>query len=464
MPLLVKNGRIITATDDFKANVYAEDETITRIEADLDPASLPKDTEEIDATGKYVFPGFIDPHVHVHLPVMGNNARDDHASASRAALAGGTTTILEMICPTADDEPLAAFETWSQLAQGGCCCDYGFHLAMVRFDDLAWSQVHELLASGVVTSLKVFLAYKGLDISDADLFRLLTMAKEHGVIVTAHCENADAIEAMQRRFLAEGKTGTEYHEPSRPRAVEAAGVQRLAMFAELTGAHVYVVHTSCDAARRVGTEAQQRGVNLWVESVIPHLVLDKSWAERPDFEGAKYLMSPPLRDGAEKDRLWEALGRREIATIATDHAPFDIVGQKDLGRADFTKIPSGIPSIQERIDLVHTYGVCAGRIDLHTMVDACSTQPARIFGMYPRKGTIAVGSDADLVIYDPTHTGVFTRADSHSQVDYCAYEGLRRQGRASVVTLRGRVVARDGRFVGEPSAGRLVPRKPTHFE
>ena len=464
MPLLITNGRIITATEDRCADIFIENETITRIEPTIDPASVPAGTEVIDASGRYVFPGFIDPHVHIHLPFMGSNAKDDHASATKAALAGGTTTVIEMICPGPDDEPAAAFEEWHSLASAGACCDFSFHLSVVRFDDLAKAQLRELVATRGVASFKVFLAYKGaLDLPDEDLFGLLALAKELGVITTAHCENAEAIDQMQRHLIAQGKTGPEFHEPSRPRSVEAEGVNHLCTFAELTGAHVYAVHTSCEAAIRRAIDARLRGVHVWVEAVIPHLVLDKTWAERPDFEGAKFVMSPPLREISERDPLWNALRTGEVVTIATDHAPFDFKGQKDLGTDAFTKIPNGIPSIQERIDLVHTYGVCAGRIDLHTMVDACSTRAARLFGLYPKKGTIAVGSDADLVIYDPNDIGVFSKETSLSQVDYCAYEGMKRQGRAQVVTLRGKVVVRQGQFVGEEGSGQYLSREPTHF-
>lgn len=464
MPLLIKNGRVVTATDDRVADVYAEGETITRIDRDIHPSSVAPGAEVIDASGCLVFPGFIDPHVHIHLPFMGTNAKDDHASATKAALAGGTTTIIEMICPGPGDEPAAAVAEWKGHADGRACCDYAFHLAVVRFDDLARAQVRELVAREGIASFKVFLAYKGaLDISDEHLFALLTIAKELGVITTAHCENAEVIDALQKRLIARGDTGPQFHEPSRPRAVEAEGVHHLCTFAELTGAHVYCVHTSCAAAVRHAIDARLRGVDVWIEAVIPHLVLDATWAERPDFEGAKYVMSPPLRDRSEQAHLWHAIRGGAISTIATDHAPFDFAGQKDMGRDGFTRIPNGIPSIQERVDLVHTRGVRAGRIDLHTMVSACSTQAARLFGLYPRKGAIAVGSDADLVVYDPDHRGTFTKAASLSRVDYCAYEGLERIGRAKVVTLRGQIAAREGEFVGKAGRGAYLSREPTHF-
>ncbi len=459
MSVLIKGGRVITAGSDRVADVLVEGETIADVGADLQCEGA----EVIDASGKYVFPGFIDPHVHIHLPFMGTNAIDDHASATRAALAGGTTTIIEMICPGPEDEPRVAFGEWKRLAEAGACCDFTFHLAVVRFDALAKQQVRSLVEHEGVASFKVFLAYKGaLDIADEQLFELMELARELGVVMTAHCENAEAVDAMQKRLIAEGKTGPEWHEPSRPRSVEADGVSHLCTFAELTGAHVYIVHTSCGAAVDQAMAARDRGVHVFVEAVAPHLVLDKTWAERPGFEGAKYVMSPPLRDVEEHDALWAALADGRMVTIGTDHAPFNFVGQKDMGRDAFTMIPNGIPGIQERVDLVHTYGVCGGRIDLQRMVDVCSTQAAKIFGMYPQKGEIAPGSDADLVIYDPAYEGVFSQAESESDADYCGYEGMRRIGRAVIVLRRGEVVAREGRYCGGKAGGRYLPRTPTH--
>ncbi|MCA9296958.1 MAG: dihydropyrimidinase, partial [Phycisphaerales bacterium] len=421
-------------------------------------------TEVIDATGKYVFPGFIDPHVHIHLPFMGTNARDDYESASKAALAGGTTTLIEMICPGPADEPLAAFHEWNDKASPLAAVDYTFHMAVVRFDALAQDQLRAIVEEHGISSFKIFLAYKGaLDLSDEHLFALMTMAKELGVIVTAHCENAEAIDAMQKRLIEAGNTGPEWHEPSRPTCVEAEGVHHLATFAELTGAHVYCVHTSCDEAVRAAEAARHRGVNIWIEAVLPHLVLDESYAQQPDFEGAKYVMSPPLRAVHHQDILWNGLRSRSISTVGTDHAPFDFATQKTMGREAFTKIPNGIPSVQERVDLIHTCGVCTGQIDLQTMVDACSTQAARIFGLYPRKGTIRVGSDADIVIYDPSFTGTISLETSHSRVDYNAFEGWDVQGRADIVMVRGAVQMRDGVFVGTLGRGQLLRREPGHF-
>lgn len=464
MSLLIKNGRIITATDDYHADIYCESETITQIEQSINPGTLPSDTEIVDATGKYVFPGFIDPHVHIHLPFMGSNAIDDHESASKAALVGGTTSYIEMICPGPDDEPMVAFNEWNDLAASSSAADYTFHMAVVRFDDLAKDQLKSIALDHGIASFKVFLAYKGaLNLDDTDLFSLLEMAKELGVITTAHCENADAINAMQSKLIAEGKTGPEWHEPSRPECIEAEGVHHLATFAELTGAHIYAVHTSCAPAVEAAVDAQLRGVSIWVEAVAPHLILDETYAQQADFVGAKYVMSPPLRKRSNIDVLWNGLRSGAISTIGTDHAPFNFKGQKDMGIDAFTKIPNGIPSIQERVDLIHTFGVLTGKIDLNMFVSACSTKAAQLFGLYPRKGSISVGADADLVVYDPNHKHTLSVDSSYSKIDYNAYEGWKLTGRSSVVTLRGQIQARNGEFVGTIGRGQLLKRKPTHF-
>ncbi len=462
MSLLIRNGRIVTATDDYTADVYCAGETVTRIEARIDPAGVPG-AEVIDAAGRYVFPGFIDPHVHVYLPFMGTYAKDDWRSASKAALLGGTTTLVEMICPARGDQPLEAFELWAGKARGRSACDYSFHMGVTRYDEAAEGQLRRIVARGIA-SFKVFLAYKGaLGVNDEELYRTLRLARELGVIVTAHCENETLVAERQRELLAAGRTGPGSHEPSRPVQVEAEGVHHLMTFAQLTGAHVYVVHTSCAPAVAEARAAMERGVRAWVEAVIPHLVLDKSYAERDHFEGARYVMSPPLRERSHQDALWDALRERIVSTVATDHAPFDFRGQKEMGRGDFTKIPNGIPSVEHRVDLLHTHGVAAGRIDLHTFVDCASTRAARIFGL-ESKGTVAVGADADLVVYDPEFRGTISARTHSMATDYSAFEGWPVQGRAEVVTVRGEVAVRDGKFTGTFGRGRLIEREPTHGE
>lgn len=464
MPLLITNGRIITATADYTADVYCEDQTIRRIEQRIDRNTLPPDTQVIEAAGKYVFPGFIDPHVHVYLPFMGTYAKDDWNSASRAALVGGTTTLIEMICPGKADQPLDAYELWQSKAASQAACDYAFHMGVTRWDDDVEAQMRRIVDHGT-TSFKVFLAYKGaLGVDDRELFHALKLARELGVIVTAHCENETLVDELQAALLAENRTGPQWHEPSRPVQVEAEGVQHLASFAAMTGAAVYAVHTSCEQAVRAAERARQNGVRMYIESVIPHFVLDKTHAEQENFVGAKYVMSPPLRDAAHQRVLWDALRSRSINTVATDHAPFDFASQKTMGKppeSDFTKIPNGIPSVEHRVELLYTHGVATGRIDLHTFVDAASTQAARLFGL-KGKGSIAVGYDADLVVFDPDASRTISAKNHHMATDYSAYEGWTTKGRAETVTVRGSVMVRDGSFVGAQDHGRFVPRDAVH--
>ena len=335
-------------------------------------------------------------------------------------------------------------------------------MGVTRFDARTEPQLREIVDRGIA-SFKIFLAYKGaFGIDDTELYKTLALAKKWGVIVTAHCENETAVDQQQQALLVAGKTGPEHHEPSRPTLVEAEGVNHLMSFAELTGAHVYVVHTSCDEALQAAMNARYRGVHVWVETVIPYLVLDNTYAEKPDFEGAKYVMSPPLRELRHQEILWRALRSRYISTVATDHAPFDFEGQKEMGRDDFTKIPNGIPSVEDRVNLLYTYGVDKGKIDLHTFVDAASTQAAKLFGLYPKKGTIQVGSDADLVVYDPQYRGVISAETHYMAVDYSAFEGWQLTGHPAAVTVRGEVQVRDGQFVGTVGRGELLRRDPTH--
>ena len=459
MPLLIKNGRIVTADSDFIGDVFCEGETITRLGRGLD---APPGTEVIDATGKLVFPGFIDPHVHIYLPFMGTYSKDNYETGSKAALVGGTTTLIEMCCPSRADEALAGFELWMSQAVGKSACDFTFHMGVTKFDDATEPQLREIVSRGI-SSFKVFLAYKGaFGVDDAELYRTLKLAKELGVIVTAHCENETLIAVRAKELLAAGVTGPEGHHESRPPRVEAEGVHHLCTFAELTGAHVYCVHTSCAEALDAAIAARQRGVKVWVETLIQYLLLDKTYAERPNFEGAKYVMSPPLRDARNQAIMWNALASGLVSTVATDHAPFDFGAQKPMGRDDFTKIPNGIPAIEDRVNLLYTHGVKRGRLDLQTFVAAASTNSAKLFGLFPRKGTIAVGSDADLVIYDPDYRGKLSVKTQMQNLDYNAFEGWEIEGRPSVVTVRGEVAVRDGKFVGKIGRGQFLKRPATH--
>jgi dihydropyrimidinase len=459
MPLLIKNGEIVTADSRFHGDLYIEDETITRIGTALD---APPGTEVLDASGKLVFPGFIDPHVHIYLPFMATFAKDTHETGSIAALVGGTTTFIEMCCPSRRDDALEGYHLWKSKAEGHSACDYTFHMSVTKYEDKTEAQLREIVRDGIA-SFKIFLAYKNFfGVDDGELYQTLALAKTLRVIVTAHCENAELVSRLQACLMAQGKTGPEWHEPSRPESVEAEGTGRFSSFLENTGATGYVVHLSCGPALQAATAAKARGVRIFVESVLPHLLLDKTYAERPGVEGMKHVMSPPLREKRNLNILWNALAAGSIDTVGTDHCPFDIE-QKRLGEGDFTRIPNGIPGIEDRVNLLYTHAVARGRLDVNRFVDVASTTAAKLFGLFPRKGTIAVGSDADLVVYDTAYRGAVSARTQSMNCDYNGFEGMRIEGRPSVVTVRGKVQVRDGRFVGDKTRGRLLRREPTHF-
>jgi dihydropyrimidinase len=459
MALLIKNGEIVTADARVRGDVYVEGETITRIGPGLD---APPGTKVVDASGKLVFPGFIDPHVHIYLPFMATFAKDTHQTGSVAALIGGTTTFIEMCCPSRHDDALEGYELWKSKAEGHSACDYTFHMSVTKYEDKTEGQLREIVGDGIA-SFKIFLAYKNFfGIDDGEMYQTLALAKKLGVIVTAHCENAELVSRLQAGLVAQGKTGPEWHEPSRPESVEAEGTGRFATFLENTGAAGYVVHLSCGPALAAATTAKARGVRISIESVLPHFLLDKTYAERPGVEGMKHVMSPPLRDKRNNGILWKALAAGAIDTVGTDHCPFD-TEQKQLGEAAFTQIPNGIPGIEDRVNLLYTHGVARGKLDLNRFVDVASTQAAKLFGLFPRKGTIAVGSDADLVIYDTSYRGVVSAKTQSMNTDYNGFEGMPIEGRPSVVTVRGLVQVKDGKFVGDSKRGRLLRREPSHF-
>jgi dihydropyrimidinase len=459
MALLIRNGEIVTVGSRVHADIYVENETITRIGTNL---AAPPDAEMIDANGKLIFPGFIDPHVHIYLPFMATFAKDTHETGSIAALVGGTTTYIEMCCPNRNDDALEGYQLWKSKADGKSACDYAFHMSVTKFAKETESQLREIVTDGTA-SFKIFLAYKNFfGVDDGEMYQTLELAKRLGVIVTAHCENAELVARLQQKLLGEGKIGPEWHEPSRPESVEAEGTGRFATFLENTGATGYVVHLSCEKALRAALDAKSRGVNIFVESVLPHFLLDKSHAERPGVEGMKHVMSPPLRAKHNQDALWKALSAGSIDTVGTDHCPFD-TQQKLLGKDSFVNIPNGIPGIEDRVNLLYTQGVKRGRLDLDRFVDAASTRAAKLFGLFPRKGTIAVGSDADLVVYDTNYRGVISAKSQHVNNDYNGFEGMEIEGRPSVVTVRGKVQVRDGKFVGERGRGQMLKREPTRL-
>src|SRR6202048_1867200 len=459
MALLIRNGEIITASSRTHADIYVESETISRIGKNLE---APPGAVIIEASGKLIFPGFIDPHVHIYLPFMATFAKDTHETASIAGLIGGTTTYIEMCCPNRNDDALAGYQLWKSKAEGHSACDYAFHMSVTKFVQETEAQLRQIVADGTA-SFKIFLAYKNFfGVDDGEMYQTLELARRLGVIVTAHCENAELVSRLQQKLIAEGKTGPQWHEPSRPESVEEEGTGRFATFLENTGATGYVVHLSCERALRAALDARSRGVKIHVESVVPHLLLDKTFAKREGVEGMKHVMSPPLRVKQNQAALWKALAGGAIDTVGTDHCPFDIE-KKLIGNNSFVEIPNGIPGIEDRINLLYTYGVKRGPLSLERFVDAASTRAAKLFGIFPRKGEIAVGSDADLVIYDPNYRGVISAKSQHVNNDYNGFEGFEIAGRPSIVTVRGKVQVREGKFTGERGRGKMLKREPAHF-
>jgi len=455
MSLLIKNGEIVTATEQFRADIYCADEQITEVGPGLTALD---DTVVVDATGKYVFPGFIDPHVHVYLPLKPTGTSDTYETASRAALVGGTTCFIDFCSPERDEMPLDALKKWDHQSEGKSACDFSYHMAVSTFSDRIREQLEEVANRGI-TSLKIYLAYKdSVGISDQDLRQVLSFAARNGLLTLGHCEDAEAIARLQQQLLAEGRTGPEWHYYSRPPEIEAMGTRHFLRYAADAKAHAYIVHLSCEEALREAISAGGLGERVWIETLISFLVLDKTFAELSDFEAAKYIVSPPLREKKNQEALWRALADGTISTLSTDHAPFNFDGQKTLGREAFTKIPNGMPTIQDRVNLLYTHGVKEGRITLNRFVEVASTAAAEIFGLYPRKGTIQVGSDADLVVYDPDYSGVISAATHLMNVDYNPFEGWKTTGRPDVVTVRGKIAVKDGVFVGDTGRGQFIPR------
>ena len=452
MGLLIRGGEVVTAAGRRMADVWCAGEQITQVAPDLAP---PPGATVVEAAGKLVFPGFIDPHVHAYLPLTHVTAKSNFANCTRAALLGGTTCLMDFAGAGREKDFDEAWAAWNAQAAGQASCDYAFHLMVRRFDAGLQRQLERLVAQGL-KSIKIYLAYKpALSIGEDDLFRVLEFAAAHGLVVLAHCENADLIPALQRKLLAEGKTGPEWHEPSRPPMVEAEGVCKFLTFAAAAGARAYIVHLSCAEALTMADRFRGK-LDFHIETMIQYLTLDKSYAERPDFEGAKWILSPPLRAKSDQAALWQGLADGRIDTLGTDHCPFDFEGQKTLGRGDFTQIPNGLAGVEERIALAYTAGVVGGKLSLERFVAVAAENPARIFGLYPRKGTIAPGSDADLVVWNPDVKRTISQQTQSLDQDYNAYEGFAVQGAPEVVTVRGEIMVRNGKFVGTPGRGRRL--------
>lgn len=455
MKTLIKNGRVITAVDDYMGDVLIEGEKISVIGTKLEMQA----DKVIDAKGKYVIPGGIDPHTHMDMPFGGTTSADDFETGTFAAAHGGTTTIVDFAIQSRGQSLYDALDTWHAKAQGKAAIDYGFHMIATDLPRERVKELKKLISDEGVTSFKMFMAYPGvLLVDDATIFRAMTAAGEDGGLICMHAENGIVIDEIVRYAVEKGLTAPKYHALTRPTQAEAEGVNRAIRLAEMAGSPVYIVHLSChDALKRV-KEARDEGIPAFAETCPQYLFLDYTAYEKDGFEGAKYVMTPALREKWNQDELWTGLRMNDLQVVSTDHCPFCFKDQKQLGKDDFSKIPNGGPGVEHRMSLIFNGGVVPGRISLNRFVEITSTAAAKIFGLFPKKGTIAVGSDADIVIFDPNQKMTISAKTHHMRVDYSCYEGLEVQGVAETVLSRGKVVIENGNYVGKKGDGQFIKR------
>jgi dihydropyrimidinase len=453
MKTLIRNGRVITAVDDYKADILIEGETVSTIGAKLDVEA----DVVIDAGGKLVIPGGIDPHTHMELPFGGTESSDDFRTGTVAAAHGGTTTIIDFAVQYKGQALMEGVDNWHRKAEGKCAIDYGFHLITTELEDSQTEELHAVMDEGV-TSFKLFMAYPGVFLADdATIFRAMSAAGERGGLICMHAENGVVINEIIKRALAAGRTAPKYHALTRPTVAEAEGVHRAIRLAEMAESPVYIVHLSCADALHQVREARDRGLPAFAETCPQYLFLSvEDYGD--DFEGAKYVMTPPLRERWNQEELWKGLKTDDLQVISTDHCPFCMKEQKELGRDDFSKIPNGAPGVEHRMSLIYDGGVAQKRVSLNRFVELTSTAAAKMFGLFPRKGTIAVGSDADIVVFDPDGEQTISAATHHMNVDYSAYEGRKVRGVVETVLSRGRVVVEGGEFKGKAGAGQFLRR------
>jgi len=457
MRTLITNGHIITATDDFLGDILIEDEQIAAVGSPGTFASLQIDTI-LDAQGKYIFPGAIDVHTHMELSLPTTVASDDFESGTIAAACGGTTTIIDFANQQRGHSLAEALQSWHRKAGGKAVIDYGFHITITDLPSAPETAMDEMIAEGV-TTFKLLMAYPGtFMVDDETIYRVLRRSARLGGLVMVHAENGITIDFIVREALAAGHTAPIYHAHTRPAILEGEAAQRAIMLATLTEAPLYIVHVSCAHSLHAVAAARVKGLPVWGETCPQYLYLDDSCYTAPGFEGAKYVCTPPIRSDADNEALWVGLQRRELQVVSTDHAPFNYHGQKELGLHDFTRIPNGLPGVEHRVILMYD-GVRKGKLAIQHFVDLVSTTPAKLFGLFPRKGTISPGSDADLVFFDPDRTMTISAATQHQRVDYTPYEGMRVQGVPAIVLLRGKVIVRDGEYVGGKGGGQYLPRK-----
>jgi dihydropyrimidinase len=454
MTTLIKNGRIVTAVDDYHADILIDGGTIVTIGRSIEAEA----DRVIDAKGRLVIPGGIDPHTHMELPFGGTAASDTFETGTIAAAHGGTTTIIDFAVQYKGQSLKQAVDAWHAKADGKTSIDYGFHLICTDLPDDRLPEMRSMIDEGV-SSFKLFMAYPGVFlVDDATIFKAMGMAGENGGLICMHAENGVVIDAIVKKALADGKTAPKYHALTRPTKAEAEGVHRAIALAEMAGSSVYIVHLSCDDSLQEVTRARDMGINAYAETCPQYLFLDYSVYEQPGFEGAKYVMTPPIREKWNQEQLWRGLKFNDLQVVATDHCPFCMKEQKELGKNDFSKIPNGGPGVEERMSLIYNGGVAEGRISLNRFVEITSTAAAKIFGLFPRKGTIAVGSDADIVIFDPNEERTISAKTHHMNVDYSCYEGFRVKGVTKTVLSRGELVIEEGTYVGRAGKGQFLKR------
>ncbi|MGZ4778791.1 MAG: dihydropyrimidinase [Thermoanaerobaculia bacterium] len=454
MKTLIRNGRIVTAVDDYHADILIENGKVSLIGASLDI----KADKTIDAKKRLVIPGGIDPHTHMELPFGGTAASDDFETGTRAAAFGGTTTIIDFAVQYKGQSLAQAVDVWFKKAEGKTSIDYGFHLICTDLPDDRLPEMRSMIDQGI-SSFKLFMAYPGVFlVDDATIYKAMRMAGEKGGLICMHAENGVVIDAIVKEVLAQGKTAPKYHALTRPTKAEAEGVHRAIALAEIANSPVYIVHLSCDDSLQEVTRARDLGVPAYAETCPQYLFLDYSVYESPGFEGAKWVMTPPIREKWNQEKLWRGLQGNDLQVVSTDHCPFCFKEQKELGRNDFSKIPNGGPGVEHRMTLIYNGGVAGGKISLNRFVEITSTSAAKIFGLFPRKGTIAVGSDADIVIFDPNEEMTISAKTHHMNVDYSAYEGMRVRGVTKTVLSRGDVVIEEGKYVAKPGRGEFLKR------
>jgi len=456
MSILIQNGTVVTAERVFPADILVQDETIRDIAPGLPRGRV--DTV-IDAGGMLLLPGGIDVHTHLDMPFGGTTSSDDFETGTRAAAYGGTTTLVDFAIQAKGTRMRDALDTWWKKADGCASIDYGLHMIVTDLRDAGLEDMDAMVAEGVA-SFKLFMAYPGvLMVDDATIFEAMSRSAENGALICMHAENGGVIDVLVRRALAEGKTAPIYHALTRPATAEAEAVHRAIAMAEMAGCPVYIVHLSSEDALNQVREARDRGLRVFAETCPQYLLLTQEELARPGFEGAKYVFTPPLREKRNQPKLWDGLRKDNLQVVSTDHCPFCFADQKSLGKSDFTKIPNGGPGIENRLQLLHHHGVGLGNLTLNRFVEIVSTAPARIFGMYPKKGVLAVGSDADIVLWDPVASHTISAATHHMRVDYSMFEGFKVRGNARDVYSRGELIVSKGEFIGKPGRGKYLRRE-----